>query len=264
MRTVKVILIAASAAIMLSACNQFVPSKDYNELKDEYEMLKEASSETQTKYVEQAKAMDHIFTQLSAISRSTAALKGDIESGRAVMTEAEQIEESLDYIKSQLEELDKLTAKNKELNKVVSNLKQVIADKEEEIAQLKREISDKDATIESQASEISKQKETIDDQVETINRQLATIEEQNDKLLQQVEEQALLLFKAGVDFEEIADASPEVTFKKNKSKVSDWTVEMLNDALLYYTKALEYGYSRDDCADAIQRVNSNKTALSTN
>ncbi|MBP9998007.1 MAG: hypothetical protein KBS67_02075 [Bacteroidales bacterium] len=234
MRTYKIIAVAALAAMLVS-CGHYVPKSQYDEVVAEYEELKESSDATNQNYINQAKALDNIFTELSSISRKTSSLKVDVESGSAELSQADQIQSSINDIKDQLAELDKLTRKNRQLAKVVSDLRNVIADKEKEIADLKTRIAEMDVTI-------SDQKNTIRSQEATISSQEATIDKQRQALQRQVAEQAKLLYEAGLDFEEIADASPETSFKKNKEKVKNWAQSMYEKALLYYGKALEAGY----------------------
>lgn len=244
---------------MTASCGQFVPKSQYDEILDEYEMLREATSETQENYIKQSKAMDAIFVELSSVSRSTVSLKSDIESGQARMTQAEQIENSIADIKAQLAELEALSTSNRQMRKTIANLKQVIVAKEEEIQVLKDEIRQKDDTISSQKETISNQEVQISSQAEQINEHLNTITQQKQELQKQVNTQAKLLYQAGIDFEEIADASPEIRMKSNKTKVSNWTRLMYEHSVSYLNGALRSGYQ--PAKDAIERVQAKLDAL---
>ena len=255
MRTLKIALFIILIAV--TSCSQYIPKSQYEEILDEYLTLKEATSETQENYVKQSKAMDAIFVELSTVSRKTVNLKSDIEIGQARMTQAEQIENSINDIKDQLAELERLASNNKELQKTISNLKQVIVSKEEEIRSLKDEISHKDETISSQKETISNQKVQISSQERQITEQLQTIKRQKQELVVQVNNQAKLLYQAGVDFEMIADASPEIKMKSNKTKVQNWTKLMYEKSASYLQSALDNGYSsaREDLARVRSKLN---------
>lgn len=248
MKTFGVFCAGISLAIAATSCipgGSYVSRSEYEAVLEDYNELKETSDAAREIYSEQARMMDKVFSELSAISRRTSALRGDIESGTARLIQAEQIEASIEDIKDQLSSLDKLTRNNRELRKTVDNLKKVISDKEAEIESLKEELRQKDQTIEAHEVKINEQENVISEQVRTISAQ-------SERLRRQVQEQARLLYNAGVDFEAIADASPEITLKKNRSKVRDWTSDMYQNALTYYTKAKEAGYQ--GCDESIDRV----------
>ena len=238
MRTLPIILLTATAALV-TACEfqqgNTVPKEDYDAVVNAYNDLKVSAEATRDSYIEQATAVDNILQELSQISGSTAVLRTDVEQGTARLNQVEMIENSIEDIKGKLSQLERLTADNAQYKKLVSSLKTVIAEKEKEIEDLKAEIQDRDRTINEQNEQISAQRGTIVMQNETITAQQENLEKA-------VQEQARLLYQAGVDFEELGDESPTVSRRKDKAKVKSLTLEMYEKAILYYSKAQETGY----------------------
>ena len=212
-----------------------VPKEDYDSVVRAYEELRISSEQTRMDFAEQASAVDGILQELSEISGRTASLRTDVEQGTARLTQVEMIEDNIDEIKLKLEELDRLSRDNAAYRKVVANLKNVITEKEREIEGLRKEIEMKDRTI-------SEQFQTITEQHGTIQSQSETISSQQEDIRHAVQEQARMLFQAGLDFEELGDQSPTVSRRKDRAKVKSLTLEMYEKALLYYTKAEETGF----------------------
>ena len=237
MRTLPIIILAAAA--LVTACEfksgETVPKEDYDAVVNAYNDLKVSAEATRDSYIESATAVDNILQELSQISGSTAVLRTDVEQGTARLNQVEMIENSIEDIKGKLSQLERLTADNAQYKKLVSSLKTVIAEKEKEIEDLKAEIQDRDRTINEQNEQISAQRGTIVMQNETITAQQENLEKA-------VQEQARLLYQAGVDFEELGDESPTVSRRKDKAKVKSLTLEMYEKAVLYYSKAQETGY----------------------
>lgn len=230
-----------SLSLLLSGCGfldksgETVPKEDYDSVVAAYQELKASAEDTRDQYLAQAAAVDNILQELSQISGKTATLRTDLEQGTARITQVETIEDSIDEIKSRLDQLERLTKDNAEYRRLVSSLKTVIAEKEKEIEDLRAEIQAKDRTINEQNEKISAQHGTIQLQNETINAQ-------EENLRKAVREQARMLFLAGQDFEQLGDESPTVSRRKDKAKVKSLTIEMYEKAILYYSKADEAGY----------------------
>lgn len=238
MRIVK-ITIAALFIAATSSCSQnhegYVSESDYQEIVKEYKELKANSEATREQFIEEAAAMDGILQELSGISGKTSALRSNIEQGTARITQAEQIENNIKDIKKKLDELDKLSSENASYKRLVKSLREVISEKEKEIDSLKSAIAARDRKI-------SEQSEMINAQHGTIESQSQTISNQQEKLRIAVQEQAKLLYQAGVDFEELGDSSPTVSFRRNKEKMKNLTREMYEKSIIYYSKALETGF----------------------
>lgn len=239
-----------SAGIFCACDTQVVSRRQYDDLMAELQETKEAKTAIQQGYIDQNKEMGSILAELASISTRTVSLREDVESGKAAMTTAEQIDNSIRNIKARINSLEKensaLKGKNKEFAKMLDGLKDVIAQKEGEISSLKQEIAAKDETI-------ARQGKTISDQKETISQQLETIEHQNEQLRSKVAQQARMLFDAGSLLEDIADNVPEVRLRRNKEKVSMLAQDIYKKARSYYQMAAEAGNS--DAAEAIASVN---------
>lgn len=252
MEAYKITFISIATMLLTASCGFYVPKSQYDQLESDYRIVRESLDMTQDNYLKQAEALDKIFTEMSSISRSTIELRGNIEQGNARLTQVEIIEKNIDGIKNQLDRLNELEQSNERFKKVVSSLRNTIKEKEAEIYALRSEIETKTKWIEDQESKINEQANTINSQGQQISEQLSVISRQREILRKQVREQAALLYEAGAEFEKVADDSPDVSFKKNKSKVENWQREMYQNALTYYTKAQQYGYPSTQAA--IQRV----------
>jgi chromosome segregation ATPase len=233
MRTLKIASILA-AVLLASACvnTGTVSQAEYDQLLQEYADLQAGAEATRAEYAAQAAAMESILQELSQISGKTVTLRTDVEQGTARLTQVEQIQDSIDSIKEKLDRLEKEGAQYK---KTILSLRKVITEKEAEIEQLKAEIEARDATI-------SEQHQTIASQQEAIQTQNETIIAQRENLRAAVEEQAQMLFQAGVDFEDLGDNAPQMSWRKNKEKMKDLTRDMYEKAITYYRMAQETGY----------------------
>ena len=233
MRTLKIASFVA-AALLAPAClnTGTVSQAEYDQLLQEYSDLQAGAEATRAEYAAQAAAVDAILQELSQISGKTVNLRTDIELGTARLTQVEQIQDSIDSIKDKLDQLEKEGAQYK---KTILSLRKVITEKEEEIELLKAEIEARDATI-------SEQHQTIASQQEAIQTQHETIATQRENLRAAVQEQAQMLFQAGVDFEDLGDNAPQMSWRKNKEKMKDLTREMYEKAITYYRMAQETGY----------------------
>ena len=240
MRTLPIITVLAATTFLLVSCEfpsgNTVPKEDYDAVVNAYNDLKVSAEATRDSYIESANAVDNILQELSQLSGSTAVLRTNVEQGTARLNQVEMIENSIEDIKSKLDRLEQMTKDNAQYKKLVTSLKNTLAEKEKEIEDLKAEIQSRDKTINEQNEMISAQHGTIAQQNETISAQQANLEKA-------VAEQARLLFQAGQDFETLGDESPTVSRRKDKAKVQSLTVEMYEKAILYYSKALETGYS---------------------
>lgn len=250
----KITIISITVALLTASCGFYVPKSQYEQLESDYRIVRESLDMTQDSYLKQAEALDKIFTEMSSVSRSTIELRGNIEQGSARLTQVEKIEKNIDDIKNQLDRLNELEQSNERFKIVVASLRNTIKEKEAEISALRSEIESKTKRIEEQETKINEQNTRIQNQEQKISEQLSLISSQKETLRRQVMEQATLLYEAGAEFEKVADDSPDVSFKKNKTKVENWQDQMYQNALLYYTKAQQYGYPNTQ--SAIQRVKS--------
>ncbi len=236
MRVYKIISVLILAGLFYS-CGGGVSQKDYDELKDENKLLKESLDATHTSVLNQAATINKTLSELAEISGNTLKLRGDIENGIARVTQAEQISRNIKAIKNKISSLEKQIGNDSAYKKIVSNLKTIIKEKEEEINSLKEIIENQNATITEQKS--------------TIEQQGQKLSNQQEKLKQAVKVQAKLLYQAAGEFEKFAEDVPDVSRKKNKKKVNDWAISMLSRSLLYYQESQKYGI---DASSDISRV----------
>ncbi len=251
MRTLKISAFLL-AALFASAClnqGETVSKADYEQLLQEYADLQAGAEATRAEYAAQAAAVEGILQELSQISGRTVTLRTNVEQGTARLTQVEQIQDSIDGIR---EKLDRLEKEGAQYRKTILSLRKVLTEKEEEIGQLKAEIEARDRTI-------SQQHQTISNQQDTLQSQSRTILAQRENLRAAVLEQAQMLFQAGVDFEELGDNAPRMSWRKNKEKMKDLTRDMYEKAVVYYRMAQETGYP--EAAYRMARVQEKISAL---
>lgn len=252
MRVDKNTIAIAIITIMLSGCNNqdTVSRTQYEDVLAEYEELRQTTATTQKAYLKQAEQVDSILVALSQISGKAAAIRLDVETGTGRLTQVEQIQGNIDNIKDRIDELEKLASNNSALKKIITGLKKVVEEKDKEISQLKNQVREQERKIQEQGA-------TIAEQTGTINSQYETILQQKQSLEQAVKKQAIMLYNAGVAFENLGDDSPEIKRKKDREKVDNLTKEMYQNALQYYNEAYAAGY-----AEAQTRITAVKRKIS--
>lgn len=214
-----------------------VPKEEYDQIYEEYKILQETLDASKDSNLKQAATINKTLGELAKISGKTLVLRTDIEKGTARVTQADRISANIEAVKSRIASLESQKGNNSAFRKIVANLKTIIREKEAEINSLKEIIESQKETIETQTTKIAEQGQQID--------------RQQEQLQQAVVAQARLLYQAAHEFEQMADEMPDVSRKKNKSKVGNWAVQILNSSLLYYQKSQEYG---NDCSQEISRV----------
>ena len=239
MRVYKVMLFLAMTGLFFSCKDKgdTVPKEEYDQIYEEYKILQETLDASKDYNLKQAATINKTLGELAQISGKTLTLRTDIEKGTARVTQADRISANIDAIKSRIASLESQKGNNSAFRKIVANLKTIIREKEAEINSLKEIIESQKETIETQTTKIAEQGQQID--------------RQQEQLQQAVVAQARLLYQAAYEFEQMADEMPDVSRKKNKRKVDNWAVQILNSSLLYYQKSQEYG---NDCSQEISRV----------
>ncbi len=230
----------AAAAVSCIGNGETVSKKQYDALNQAYSELKDNHKKVQADYTRNNDELNAILTELAAVSGKTTSLKTDVESGKARMTQADQISTRITELKERIARLEKEVSldrsSNKQLKETVKSMTELVEKQEKEVSALKEEIARKDKTI-------SDQKDTIARRNQTIESQKSLIEQQNDDLQRTVARQAVSLFQAAVDLEELGDQAPEVKWKKNKEKVSQLQQTIYQKAMEYYLLAEEQGYT---------------------
>ena len=243
MKTIFRYILPVMPFLLLVSCmgdGETVSKREYDALDKAYKELRDDHKKTQGDYIKNNEEMTAILAELAAVTGKTSSLKSDVEKGKARLTQAEQISDRITALKERLAKLEKEAAVNNSSNKTLKeNVKQLMAlteKQEQEISTLKDEILQRDQTI-------SSQKDTIARRDRTISSQKDVIEQQNEQLQQTVARQAVLIFQAAVDLEELGDQAPEVKWKKNKEKVEHLQETIYQKALEYYKQAESQGYT---------------------
>ena len=100
MRVYKIISIIAFTALLFSCGGETVSKKEYDEIYDEYKLLKESLDATRTSNLNQAATINKTLSELAEISGNTLILRGNIENGTARVTQAERISANIKAIKN--------------------------------------------------------------------------------------------------------------------------------------------------------------------
>lgn len=234
------LLLTAALAVSCFQDGETVSKTKYDALEKAYGELRESHQKVQADYVKSNEELSAILEELADVSSKTTSLKADLEKGRARMTQAEQIGSRIETLRERIAQLEKEVqldnSSNKALKETIKQMTELVDKQEQELSSLKDEIAHKNQTI-------SAQKDTIERRNKTIESQKSVIEQQNEELQRTVTHQAMMLFQAGVDLEELGDSSPEVKWKKNKEKVGMMQQVIYKKALEYYRAAEEQGYT---------------------
>ena len=170
MRVYKIINIVTLMIILISCGGETVPKKEYEEVFNEYKLLKESLDATQTANINQAATINKALSELAEISGNTLVLRGNIENGTARITQAERISDNIKAIKNRINTLEKQIGNDSNYKKMIANLKTIIKEKEKEIESLKGIIENQNSTINEQKTTIDKQQHEIEQQVQQIEQ----------------------------------------------------------------------------------------------
>lgn len=243
MRTYKIITLTLAAAMMLQSCNfssKVVSRDQLDAVSAERDEAKKALKATQENYIKQNTEMTAILQELASLTKQTAALQLNVESGNAPLSQAEMIDESLDNLRKRIDDLEAQAAKVRSLDKqlaisvaTIKELRSTVDTQQQEIVSLKKAIEEKDAAIQQKD-------ETIVKQGNTITEQSATIQSKESELKKVLDKQTEMLFQAGRELEALGDVAEEVlsvSGKKNKTKVGSFKKSIYEKALVYYNEA---------------------------
>lgn len=237
MKTLIKALAAIAACFYFVSCANsqmpFVKRTDLEASELQNKALKGSLDSLQANYAAQTQELSEILAELSSISLKTSSLQLKVEAGAAPMTQTDSIYNNIGAIKSRIDALEKQAAKVRKLNKslalansTIEKLRVTVENQEREILSLKKTIAEKDNTIEGQQ--------------QTISNQSSTIARQEIEIFETVTKQTDMIFKAGSEFEAIADEGAfKITGKKNKMSVNDYRISLYEKALDYYKMASE-------------------------
>lgn len=240
---VKEVVTMGSLAVMLVACGkkqvaEIVTIAEYQELLVEYQELKEENDLNKQEVINQASVLNKTLQELTSISKHTVSLRGDIESGTARLSQADDIEENIKAVKDKIASYESAMKKSDVLKKSLESLKKLVSEKEAEIAELKVLIASKDDKIEEQTKEIELQKEQIEDKN-------IIISDKEQELAESLRRQTLLVYNAAVEFEALASQDIDIKnslFRNNKESVEEYKESILRKAAEYYKAAADMGY----------------------
>ena len=237
-------MILAALCAGIASCDLFqnqeetVSRKDYDELMNEFQGLREAHGDLEQQMLSQAQTINQTLQSLAEVSSSTITLRQDVESGGGQITQAERIQGKIEEMKRVIAELEKskkaASKLTKELKATIQNLKTVIEEKEREIIVLKDEILSRDAVIEKQGKTIEKQGKTIQEQYEQL------LKSEKD-LKAAVERQAEMIYEAAKRFEKISEMDVSVHGARDRAALATFLEEIKSVAKEYYHSAAERG-----------------------
>lgn len=135
----------------------------YNELREQYDILKESTDSTLSANEKVRLQLNAIMTELNAVSGRTIALHNDVENGQAEgrRNTAAQIMESIELIKKKLNEVPTKNADN-QMKALIKNLRQTISFNEQEIERLNLIIEEKDNQISNLDTQLNQTHEQLD------------------------------------------------------------------------------------------------------
>ena len=209
------------------AQEQTVPLDEYNQLRERYELLREASEGTKAANERARQELDDIMVELSTISGRTIKLQKDAETGRArdTRTRAEQIAESIAIIKRRLNAVS-TTGADKQTLALVENLRKTIALNEQEIQRLNSVIEEKDQQI-----------STLDNELERKNADLS------QAIAEMRAAEKASWMSMGDELTRAADLLPDVKGHGNMKDIKQAKLLILIRAKAAYNQALKLGCS---------------------
>jgi len=215
------------------AQEQTVSLDEYNQLRERYELLREASEGTKAANERARQELDDIMVELSAISGRTIKLQKDAESGiaRDTRTRAVKIAESIAIIKRRLNAVSTNGA-DKQTLALVENLRKTIALNEQEIQRLNSVIEEKNQQI-----------TTLDTELARKNNELS----QAIAEMQAAEKASWL--NMGDELTRAADLLPDVKGHGNMKEIKQAKLLILKRAKAAYNQALKLG-----CSEAYSKM----------
>lgn len=202
-----------------------VSREKYNELQEQYDMLKESVEGTLSANEETRLQLNSIMTELNAISGRTITLQEKIEGGNTKNSRntATQISESIKAIKEKLNAVPTENA-DKQTLALVKNLRQTIILNEQKIKDLNLVIEEKNTQITE-----------LDGQLEKTNLDL------QNALSRMKQEEINKWIELGDELMANADIIPDSKGHGNMKPVKKAKLAILNRARLAYAHAYELG-----------------------
>lgn len=257
MKTIKFVVPALTAIILLSSCNDgklpYVKRDALEASETKNKELAAEMQELQDEYAQQTEQLNSILQDLASINLKTTALEINVEGGRVEKTQAEAISTELDKVRERLDQLERDATRVRKLSKDLAIAQSTIND-------LRKTIDIQQGQINNLKEVVASQEATISSQKDTIQGQYSTILAQKKQLAKTVAEQVDMLYSAGQEFEAIADDGDfTIKGKKNKNAVIDYRLHIYEEASTFYNMALRQGHQ--EAAARISEVESKMAAL---
>lgn len=243
MGTIKMILLIGLSALLFAACgNKDTSNMDLSELRRECEMLRQDRAKALENNIEAQELIDNIFASVNSLSGRTASLErsiGDIPLHDS-RNKAEEIAQDITIIKEKLERAEELEEFDNSTKIVITKLKTIIEQKQEEIEELRRLIQTKDEQIQ----ELDKQVTSLDEQLERTNQELAQSNSELMNTKEQLRESEIKSWVVmGDELIRAAETLPKVKGNGNMKPIKHAKLTILLKARSCYQNAVSLGYS---------------------
>lgn len=212
--------------MLFSACNntsssiEMVSKEKYEEKIEEYKSLNKKQAAIIEDNLNKSKVINDVVSELRQLTGVTTSLRKDIELGVGSNNQAEEIKDRLNILKKKLKNYSHSTSNdnNKELLATISNLQQIIEQKEVEIFQLQQQIIEQKKTIQGQRNQI---------------------EQQQNELLKKQQNSWYIL---GNELYKVTSELPKVKGKKDKKNIKNTRFYILNKAKECFEQASQLGH----------------------
>lgn len=219
--------IALLCSCSSSPKSEMVSQTMYDEKIAEYKSLNERQAAIINDNLKKSKVINNVVNELRQLTNATIQLRQNVEQGQGQMNQAEEIRQRLNQLKKQLksEKQPSQQKNDKELLATITNLHEIIVQKEKEITDLQQQIKQKDKTISQQNN--------------TIEEQLHTIERQKQQLIAKQQE---MWFTLGKELQAIAKELPKVKGRKDKRNMKSTRYYILNKSKECFDQAAQLGH----------------------
>ena len=244
MGTVKIILFMGLTGLLLSSCKEKKDTSylELAELRQECNMLRQDRAKALKNNVEAQELIDNIFASINSISGRAASLERSVEenSGEMNRRKVDEIVQDIAIIKEKIERTEKMEPFDAGTQKVISNLKATIEQKQEEINELKVIIEQK----EEQVSQLDHQVSSLDDELDQTNQQLRKRNAELANTKERLRENEMNAWLAmGDELISAAETLPEVKGHGNMKPIKAAKLTFILKANGCYQKALQLGSS---------------------
>ncbi len=213
--------------VLFSACGggdsssiEMVSKEKYEKKIEEYQSLNKRQAAIIDDNLEKSQVINNVVSELRQLTGITTSLRIDVERGGGSTNQAEEIKERLNILKNKLKTYSRSTSNdnNKELLATISNLQQIIEQKELEISQLQQQILEQKEIIRGQQNQIEQQ------QIELLKKQ------QNS------------WYNLGNELYKVTNELPKVKGRKDKRNIKNTRFYILNKAKECFEQAYQLGH----------------------